>query len=116
MLAHLNDSFRMVVGELPAKRASGRWVRLLRIPPINYLAACCLPFGRGLRTAPELIRRPPERWAVEMATLRTHVAEWSRESEGRSLPEHPFFGRLPRRLWGILGYRHIAHHLRQFGA
>ena len=29
--------------------------------------------------------------------------------------EHPAFGRLARRAWGVLAYRHLDHHLRQFG-
>ena len=31
-------------------------------------------------------------------------------------PEHPFFGPLTRKDWGVLGYRHSDHHLRQFDA
>jgi hypothetical protein len=30
-------------------------------------------------------------------------------------PEHPAFGRMSRRVWGVLGYRHLDHHFRQFG-
>jgi len=31
-------------------------------------------------------------------------------------PEHPAFGALSRRAWGVLIYRHMDHHLRQFDA
>jgi hypothetical protein len=31
-------------------------------------------------------------------------------------PEHPAFGKLSTRAWGVLIYRHMDHHLRQFGA
>ena len=30
--------------------------------------------------------------------------------------EHPFFGRLSRSQWGRFHYKHMDHHLRQFGA
>lgn len=30
-------------------------------------------------------------------------------------PLHPAFGTLSRRAWGVLGYRHVDHHFRQFG-
>ena len=116
MVAHLNDTFRMALGELPTKRPNGRLARLLRIPPINYIAVCFLPFGRGLRTAPELIQRRPESWDVEIVSLRLHLDAFATCSADRPMADHPFFGRLPRRLWGILGYRHIVHHLRQFDA
>lgn len=28
---------------------------------------------------------------------------------------HPFFGKMTAEEWGILGYKHLDHHLRQFG-
>ena len=116
MAAHLNDTFRMASGELPTMRPPGRLIQLLRVPPINYLAACFLPFGRGMRTAPELIARQPERWEAEIRTLRSHLEDFGKCFATRPMVDHPFFGRLPRHVWGVLGYRHIAHHLRQFGA
>jgi hypothetical protein len=30
-------------------------------------------------------------------------------------PEHPVFGKMTPRAWRVLGYRHMDHHLRQFG-
>jgi Protein of unknown function (DUF1569) len=30
-------------------------------------------------------------------------------------PEHPVFGEMTPRAWCVLGYRHMDHHLRQFG-
>jgi hypothetical protein len=32
------------------------------------------------------------------------------------LHSHPFFGKLSRKDWGTMIYKHIDHHLRQFGA
>ncbi|MEK7381556.1 MAG: DUF1569 domain-containing protein [Gemmatimonadota bacterium] len=29
---------------------------------------------------------------------------------------HPAFGSMTKSSWGILAYKHIDHHLRQFGA
>lgn len=31
-------------------------------------------------------------------------------------PVHPAFGRMRRADWGIWAWRHLDHHLRQFGA
>ena len=30
--------------------------------------------------------------------------------------KHPFFGELTEKEWGVLNYKHLDHHLRQFGA
>jgi hypothetical protein len=37
------------------------------------------------------------------------------KSVWNAAPEHPAFGRLSGRAWGALVYRHMDHHLRQFG-
>jgi hypothetical protein len=115
MLAHLNDSFRMASGELAAERRRGPLVWLLRLPPVNYLAACCLPFGRGLRTVPELVQREPNDWESEIEQLRSSVSSFAERHGAAAWAEHPYFGKLPNWAWGVLGYRHIAHHLEQFG-
>ncbi|HVG42870.1 MAG TPA: DUF1569 domain-containing protein, partial [Chitinophagaceae bacterium] len=31
------------------------------------------------------------------------------------VPQHPFFGKLTADEWANLAYRHLDHHLRQFG-
>jgi hypothetical protein len=115
MLAHLNDGFRMATGELPVERGRGPLVWALRLPPLNHLAACFLPFGQGLPTAPELISRAPDNWEIEVHQLRAHLAACGERGRHGSWAEHPYFGKLHSRAWGVLGYRHIAHHLRQFG-
>ena len=50
---------------------------------------------------------------VFIATVETFAAEgpacWSRHP-------HPFFGPLKPQQWAILMYKHLDHHLRQFGA
>jgi hypothetical protein len=30
-------------------------------------------------------------------------------------PDHPVFAKMSRKAWCVLGYRHMDHHLRQFG-
>ncbi|MFN2398195.1 MAG: DUF1569 domain-containing protein [Gemmatimonadaceae bacterium] len=111
MLAHLNDAFCLSTGELSARPPRG----LLRIPPLNYVVACLLPFPRGAPTAPELLRRAPDPWETEINRLHKNVAAFGRRDPRGPWPDHPIFGRLAGWAWGMLGYRHLDHHLRQFG-
>ena len=53
--------------------------------------------------------------AIRVRAVRGLEAD-SGESEGLGWPDHPAFGALSRRAWGVLIYRHMDHHLRQFGA
>jgi hypothetical protein len=111
MVAHLADWMLMAKGELktaPKKRA-------LRFPPIKQLVIYWLPFPKGVPTAPELITRKPLAWKVERAAVRQHVESWENLNRQTMWPEHPVFGKMTARAWGVLGYRHMDHHLRQFG-
>lgn len=114
MLAHLVEAMKLGTGELVTKPRK----MLIRYPPLKQLIIYVLPFPKGAPTAPELKRRDTdagtlERNRAELARLMEDIAGRAGQKEW---PEHPAFGKLSRRAWGVLGYKHIAHHLRQFGA
>jgi hypothetical protein len=111
MLAHLADWMLMAKGELKTAPKN----RLLRFPPLKQLAIYWLPFPRGVPTAPELISRKPSEWATERAAVREHV-QWFGNLDPKVVwPEHPVFAKMSTQAWCVLGYRHMDHHLRQFG-
>jgi hypothetical protein len=113
MLTHVNDQFRMAIGDLPTVPE-----RLpIRYPPLNHLVAHVLPWPKGSPTAPELLARIDQStWPAEVATFATLLQRFATLPAGVPWPLHPAFGRLSRRGWGLLGYRHTDHHFRQFGA
>ena len=111
MLTHVNDQFRMALGDLPTvpKRLP------IRYPPLNGLVAYVLPWPKGSPTAPELLARIDQStWPIEVATFTTLLNRFAALPPGAAWPLHPAFGRLSRRGWGLLGYRHTDHHFRQF--
>lgn len=112
MLAHLTQSMRMATGELPvaAKRT------ILRYPPIKHFAVYLMPFPKGLPTAPELLARVPGEWRGELDELRAALDRFVARPPTAPWPAHPVFGQLTATQWGVLGFRHADHHLRQFGA
>jgi hypothetical protein len=111
MVAHLADSLRMASGELEVapKKAPFRY------SPLKELALYVLPIPKGLPTAPELIARKPAEWTAEVATLREQLNGLVERGAEALAPAHPVFGSLSARQWGVLVYRHMDHHLRQFG-
>jgi hypothetical protein len=111
MTAHLSDSLRMALGDLPCAPKKG----LLRFPPLKQLIVYWLPWPEGAPTAPELISRMPISLASEVSELASLLERLAGQPADAPLPEHPAFGRLSRRGWGVLIYRHMDHHLRQFG-
>jgi hypothetical protein len=111
MLAHLVDWMRMAEGKLKTAPKN----RPLRYPPIKQLAIYWLPFPKGVPTAPELVSRAPLEWAIEQDAVRQHVQSFGKLDSKFDWPDHPAFGKLTPQAWGVLGYRHMDHHLRQFG-
>jgi len=113
MLTHVNDQFHMALGDL----ATVPEPLPIRFFPLNNLVAYVLPWPKNSPTAPELLARIDQStWRVEVDTFATLLQRFATRSEGVAWPLHPVFGRLSRRGWALLGYRHTDHHFRQFGA
>ena len=111
MVVHVADSLKMALGTLPAKSK-----RLpIRHPPLKQLLVYWLPWPKGVPTAPELLERSPTDWDAEIAALLVLIEEAGTVPRDFAWPEHPAVGRMSRRAWGVLGYRHLDHHFRQFG-
>ena len=110
MVAHLVDSMRMTIGDLPTEMKSGP----LRYPGLKHLIVYLLPWPKGTPTAPELLTRPPGDWSGDLAELQRLIDRFAARDRSAQFPLHPAFGRLSSRAWGVLAYRHIDHHLRQF--
>jgi hypothetical protein len=111
MVAHLADSLRMASGELEVAPKKVPF----RYSPLKELVLYLLPMPRGLPTAPELIGRKPGDWTAEVADLRDQLNGLVQRGAEALAPEHPAFGPLSAKQWGVLIYRHMDHHLRQFG-
>ena len=111
MLAHLSQSLKMAVGELPTKSK-----RLpLRYSPLKQLIIYVVPFPKGAPTAPELLAASDQSIATSRQEIGRLISVFAANA-GRPWPEHPAFGKLSERAWGVLVYKHMDHHLRQFGA
>jgi hypothetical protein len=111
MVAHLIESGRLASGELVC--ASKRLP--IRFFPINSLIVRCAPFPKNAPTAPELLARRPATWEGDVAELSALVGRLAARSPREAWPEHPAFGKLSGKTWGVLVYRHVDHHLHQFG-
>ena len=115
LVCHLADPVRLALGEKsapPVRRPIGR-------PGIAHLVVWVLPWPKGAPTAPEFLpgtgMTPPDSFEIDKRTLVDLLKRFSAVPPGRVLADSPVLGHLSRRAWGRLMWRHLDHHLRQFG-
>ncbi len=111
MLAHLIESCRMALGELPVAPRK----LPLRYFPINWLVIHWLPFPKNAPTAPELKTRVPGEWEADIQALVGLMRRVGQRGPHERWPPHSAFGDISGRDWGVLVYRHVDHHFQQFG-
>ena len=113
MLQHLRLSAEMALGDLTMPSSNKR---AFQVFPLKHLILYVLPFPKGAPTAPALkpaVATPLEQERTALLSLLERIGSGPDEGAG---PEHPLFGPLTWRQWGVVTYKHADHHLRQFGA
>ena len=113
MLKHLHLSALMALGEMQVPSANKR---VFHVFPLKHLLLYVAPFPKGAPTAPKL--KPEATASIEeeraaLLELLERIGTGPHEGAG---PDHPLFGPLTRREWGVVTYKHADHHLKQFGA
>ncbi|MBI1790926.1 MAG: DUF1569 domain-containing protein [Acidobacteria bacterium] len=111
MLFHVTEPLRAAMGEVSVASKSGP----LRYFPLKQLIIYWLPFPKGAPTAPEFLRKEAGDWERDMAQLKAVLERFVARGSGGPWHPHPAFGELTGKDWGVLTYRHLDHHLRQFG-
>ena len=111
MLRHVNAALEMTLGRLQAKpKPVGIPIFLLKFLVFN------LPWPKGKApTAPELIAADTYEFEVERQKLKALIDELSKKSTDGIWVQHPAFGPLTGAESTRLQYRHLDHHLSQFG-
>jgi hypothetical protein len=116
-VCHLSDAFRMALGEKACASVPGRFKPVLRFVALHLP----LSWPRGIKTLPEVEQgagaggTPPVDFERDRRDLLALIARFcDARPEARS-STHPMFGPMSTAGWGRWGYRHLDHHLRQFG-
>lgn len=74
------------------------------------------PFSKNSPTHPELVMRSPKDFEHERARLHAAVRKFHDAGpESAARHEHAFVGKLTGEQWGRMQFKHLDHHLRQFG-
>lgn len=113
MLAHLAIAMECATGErAPEQSLLGKIVT----PFIRPLVFGPRPFAKNGPTDPTYVVADARDFETEKARLTRLVARFGERGPlGAEGQVHPFFGTLSAEQWGRLTWKHVDHHLRQFG-
>lgn len=113
MLAHVSEAFKVPLSE---KKLPRMFLGIL----LGWIAKEKLyndsPWGKSLPTAPNFIIKGDRDFNTEMANLKQLIDTFHHAGpDGISKFPHPFFGSFTPEQWGKSSYKHLDHHLQQFG-
>ena len=111
MVCHVTTGVGQGLGEVELDPPSGPLTRW----PLNWLAIHVIPFPRNAAAVPDMLTRAATTFDADMSTLRGMIERYANQDPKRDWPESRVFGRISGRSWGVLQYKHLDHHLRQFG-
>ncbi|MFN0104280.1 MAG: DUF1569 domain-containing protein [Bryobacteraceae bacterium] len=111
MLRHCTLPLLSTMGEFPVKPKN----TLFRYWPFQPLVIYLLPWPKGAPTAPEFIITDEGDFNDRRAALRAAIDKFASRGESQTFQPHAAFGPLNPKDWGALAYRHLDHHLKQFG-
>lgn len=109
MLAHCAEVQEVMNG----KALTGTpWYIRLAGPLIKRSVVSTRPYPRGLRTHPQYQITNEREFVAEQARLLDAI---DAARQGGGAVDHPIFGRLSAEEAGWASYKHMDHHLTQFG-
>jgi Protein of unknown function (DUF1569) len=115
MLAHSSTALKMAMGEIPIQVKFSP----LKAAMAKFLFIKVFPFPKNIPTAPELDSnkglRPTHSFEEEKALLVSMIQRLNALPADHDFSLHPIFRKMNRREWGMLTYKHVSHHLKQFG-
>ena len=114
MLAHCSAAMDMASDRLKLPR---RFIGRLLGPFVKPIFTNEKPSSKNDPTSKELVFSNPCDFVREQEQLRIKVRQFHEGGEAKCTRHpHPFFGALTPQEWSRGMYKHLDHHLRQFGA
>lgn len=114
MLAHCKEAFKVPLTDGPLPRMIPGLLLGWMIKSKLYNDS---PWKQGLPTAPNFVIKDERDFEKEKSALLELVDKFHTAGPGGAgRYPHPFFGKFTSEQWGKMMWKHLDHHLRQFGA
>lgn len=113
-LAHCVCPLELSLGKEPVKqRVIGKLLSWM----VRKKALGAIPFDRNMPTDATFRVNGPRDLGAERERLRSAIEKFTSAGPAEAAKKpHLFFGTLSGDEWGIVMWKHVDHHLRQFGA
>lgn len=113
MLAHTQQPLRVAMGDLELKRT---WLGALIGPWAKRSMLKPRPFRRNMATDKSFVVTDQRQFDTERNKLVGLIQRYTTGGPDVLIKKpHPFFGPMTTAEWDILQWKHLDHHLRQFG-
>ncbi len=113
MMAHVSGGLDFALGTTPTKKS---FVGKLLGWMVKSNAFNDKPFGQGAPTVPSIKMKEEKNFDSEKKHLLALLEKLHTGGSANATKyPHPFFGDLTGEQWGMHVYKHVDHHLRQFG-
>ena len=114
MLKHCQGPLEVAIGSKQLNTKIGFMKKLIfkAFKPTMYNDK---PWKQHLPTARDYVVTEQHNFDAEKEQLKKVLDEFSVLKTKTNWPKHPFFGSFTTEQWGKLQYKHLDHHLTQFG-
>jgi hypothetical protein len=114
MVTHCARAIETGTGDRPMKQ---KMIGKILVPFFRSKILGEQPFSRNSPTDPSFVVTDERDFAAERQRLFDLIDRFvARGSDAAGTQTHAFFGKMTGQEWGELMYKHIDHHLQQFGA
>lgn len=114
MLAHLNVSYEMIFDNMHPK--PGAFMKLILKTLVKKKVVTEVPYPKSSRTAPQFIMTGDKDFDAEKTRLIDYIGRVQELGESHfDGKESHSFGALTINEWNVMLYKHLNHHLSQFG-
>lgn len=114
MLAHCNVTYEMVYDNTH-KKPNG-FVKFMLKAFVKSKVVSSDPYPQNGRTAPQFLITEPREFNIEKTRLIDYITKTQALGEDHfDQKESHSFGKLTKQEWNNLFYKHLDHHLTQFG-
>jgi hypothetical protein len=113
MLEHCQKPLEVAIGSLELKRT---FIGFLFGKLAKKVFLGDKPLSKNMPTVKDFIIINDADFENQKAILVSRIVDFGKKGPTIiGIKTHPFFGKMTNDEWGILTYRHLDHHLKQFG-